>query len=458
MDYKKYSYHHLTKFKHMKKKEKSLPGNKPINKLVYNYVNLVAQIRAGLKNVVVVFIDLVDSTQFKNDHCFQPEIWISRMIQFSEITRRYIESSNGRVVKYIGDEVMGVFDRSTQIEDSLNLIQNIAQLQNEISEITTTRTRVKIAVDYGEVFLVNFDGHIELDPLGTSIDRCARIKKYCTEGTILTSEKFVEKCKNKKEWKPVGEDHLKGIGTISIFQYREQTIKLEEEYKITLNDIERVINDSILRITEKFDSGKSKLHYMVVNKSEIWDGFVGEFKSFNDSWSMEMNEPDRFIPVHKARYKDKNCGNYQFVFFVKNTIDNIKPFERFVKFQYLVHINNDVSEVTPNNFAKNLKKYLKHIENNPSDLPKTLNKISVFLNEKESPSQTFFIGFRKDDIPVSLWYLSIDNEKRMPSMILETYNKDFRFQLDKMWHEAKNNDLPMIKGVNIFKEYLRLIK
>ena len=71
--------------------------------------NIIKNIREGLSETVVVFIDMVDSTQFKTDCADEPEKWIYRVKLFSEIISEYVEQYGGKVVKYIGDEVMATF-------------------------------------------------------------------------------------------------------------------------------------------------------------------------------------------------------------------------------------------------------------------------------------------------------------------------------------------------------------
>lgn len=200
------------------------------------------QIREGLIDCVVIFIDLVDSTKFKIENESEPEKWILRVKQFGQIIKEYIENSNGRVVKYIGDEVMGVFDKKTQIDDALSLILRVQNIQSSLTEITGFDTKVKIAMDYGKVFLLEYEGHNELDPQGTPIDRCARIGKYCQAGTVLSSYEFVSKCTFPKQWTKVGVAEMKGLGNYSIYQYGEQTLEITKKIEIeeeTFNKIKK---------------------------------------------------------------------------------------------------------------------------------------------------------------------------------------------------------------------------
>ncbi len=205
---------------------------------------LVKQIRDGFVDSVVIFIDLVDSTKFKIDNQDEPEKWILRLKQFSDIVKEYIENSNGKVVKYIGDELMGIFDQATQIDDALSLVLRIKDIESNLSEITGFKTKVKIALDYGQVFLLKYDGHNELDPQGTPIDRCARIGKYCVPGSILSSYEFVSKCTFPKQWNKIGTVEMKGLGSQPVYQYGEKTIEIKKKIEIEEEIFDKLKNEN----------------------------------------------------------------------------------------------------------------------------------------------------------------------------------------------------------------------
>lgn len=200
----------------------------------------VKEIREGFVECVVVFIDLVDSTRYKIQNLKEPEKWILRVKQFGDIIKEYIENSNGKVVKYIGDEVMGIFDGGTKVDDALALIQRIKNIEENLTKITGTDTLVKIALDFGDVFLIKYDGHDELDPQGTPIDRCARIGKHCKPSSVLSSYDFVSKSAFPKQWFKLGNVEMKGLGLQPIYQFGEQTIEIKTIIEVPeseLNDI-----------------------------------------------------------------------------------------------------------------------------------------------------------------------------------------------------------------------------
>jgi class 3 adenylate cyclase len=201
---------------------------------------IVQDIRSGFRDVVVVFIDLVDSTKFKLEFKDEPEQWILRLMQFSNFLAQLIENSNGRVVKYIGDEVLAMFDQPSMVNDALNLVNRIDEIQEALTGITGHETTVKISIDKGNVYLVEYTGHKELDPQGTAVDRCARISKFALPGTVITSFEYQKYIGKKALTYEIGVANLKGLGKTTLYQLYNQSIRLEEKIEISQNDYDKL--------------------------------------------------------------------------------------------------------------------------------------------------------------------------------------------------------------------------
>lgn len=188
---------------------------------------VIEEIRSGFGDLVVVFIDMVGSTEYKLDYSQEPEKWILRQKQFGEVITEYIKELGGRIVKYIGDEVMAAFDRNTRINDSVNLILRINEIESNLKLLLDAETRIKICIDAGDVYLLKYEGHDELDPQGTPIDRCARIAKFAEPGAVLASFDYVKQTQNLL-WQELGSVELKGIGETTIYQLGEKTVRLKK--------------------------------------------------------------------------------------------------------------------------------------------------------------------------------------------------------------------------------------
>lgn len=186
---------------------------------------------------------------------------------------------------------------------------------------------------------------------------------------------------------------------------------------------------------------------------EIWNNFYKDFKSYNDPWKMELIAPEEYLNVHRARYQDPSCGNYKFLFFIKN---DMGQFDRFVRFQAIVHLGIDPTKVLQDDFKQTLEARLKS-----SETPDTLKHIEVYLNDSLTPKQTFFRGYKKlkgfsEPQKVSLWYLSIDSETDAPHLILKSTDERFWNELDAKWNKAKKEAIK-ISGRDLFEQYLAIM-
>lgn len=205
---------------------------------------------------------------------------------------------------------------------------------------------------------------------------------------------------------------------------------------------------------EKISEGKFKIYDGNHELGNLWEGFVKVYKSFNDPWRMEYDTPSQFLDIHKKRYSSKNCGEFQFIFFLNN---GVEAFDRFIKFQSMVHLNLSSDDIYSNNFKSILSERMK------KKLPETLKFITVFINKTETPTRTFFLGFKEPEKPetvlkrISLLYINIANEDLGHKMILQSSDKDFWNDLDKKW-EASRNESERIQGSMIFERYLEMVK
>lgn len=205
-------------------------------------------------------------------------------------------------------------------------------------------------------------------------------------------------------------------------------------------------------LVEKIDEGGFEVYDDQGAPDKIWQGFQKDFKSYNDPWLMELNSPTKYLKTHRERYCDPNCGMFRFLFFIK---DNMVQFERFVKFQAMVHLSMKESEIDSEDFNRLLRERIKD-----EDMPKTLDHIRVYLNTKDKPQQTFFIGYKKNEKDkkqlqrVALWYLSIVSDTSRPHMILKTTDNDFWKDLERKWDSTRTYSETVL-GSAIFNRYLK---
>ena len=202
---------------------------------------ILGTIKSNFREVVVVFIDMVGSTKFKIDHENEPEVWIRRVRLFSEVVAAYINKLGGKVVKYIGDEVMAVFDGASFVNDAFGLVMRVDEMQDHLKQIIGVETKIKVAVDVGQVCFLEFEGHDQIDPQGTAIDRCARIGKYTEPGVVLCSAEFRAACPQGTQWTNAGSAAFKGIGETVIYQLGDKvTVDLSAKIEIGKDEYQRL--------------------------------------------------------------------------------------------------------------------------------------------------------------------------------------------------------------------------
>ena len=139
------------------------------------------EIRKSARTAAVAFIDLSDSTALKEST--EPEIWLGNVYRFIRSVESCVRQFDGAVVKRIGDEVLATFESVSQCEQFLDELQKDEVLRNY---------SFKAAVDYGEVFFLKFLEHLEDDPYGSAVDRCARISKLAKAGVVVCSRHYQE--------------------------------------------------------------------------------------------------------------------------------------------------------------------------------------------------------------------------------------------------------------------------
>ena len=199
------------------------------------------EIRNNMVEAVVVFLDMVGSTDFKVRHLQEPWVWILRVRQFTEVVTEYIERLRGQVAKYIGDEVMAVFRGKDALDDAMSLVARVKNIEGDLTNVTATPMRIKVALDKGPVYLLKFEGHDVLDPQGSSVDRCARIAKFAEPGIVLASGDVARDSGDAYKWELAGEVPVKGLGSISIYQLGKATLRIRERVEVVKAEYEELL-------------------------------------------------------------------------------------------------------------------------------------------------------------------------------------------------------------------------
>lgn len=210
--------------------------------------------------LAVMFVDLVGSTEYKAKNP-REEIWLPRLAKFLLGVTRIVEAE-GRVVKYIGDEVMAVFNGEGAVLAAEHAAEKILQF---CEKLPNEALQVKIAIDFGEVSLLDFSAPsrgrsrgakrsgISGDPNGLVVDRCARIASKGVAGVVLCSADFRAASSAHSRWVSVGAFRPKGfLDRVEVFRLQSQAASefTIVDDKMTLKDCEAEL-DKVKRQLEQ---------------------------------------------------------------------------------------------------------------------------------------------------------------------------------------------------------------
>lgn len=183
------------------------------------------------QDLFIVFIDLCDSTLFKQS-CKPRDLpefhWIARQKFFLVKTASIVTNYGGEIVKTIGDEIMATFPSSKNPIEILLCIKEISAVfeTSPLYKTKTDKIKIKSSIDFGTCF----DGTVTktdvFDPIGTAVDRCARISKGATQNSIVFTEELYEtilqidnKFFESEDFElSLEKDDFKGLGEINFYR------------------------------------------------------------------------------------------------------------------------------------------------------------------------------------------------------------------------------------------------
>ncbi|PJZ45739.1 adenylate/guanylate cyclase domain-containing protein [Leptospira brenneri] len=182
-------------------------------------------------DLYILFIDLCDSASFKKyclNNSMPPFIWISRQMVFLSRTANIVSRYEGTVVKTIGDEVMATFPTDINVETIFKCCREVFQLFDNLKAFNKAPFKIeaKASLDFGTCF----DGRIidtnYIDPIGTAVDRCARMSKHSSSNSIVFSHDLNQICLEQGFLFESGtvteiEDDLKGLGKTKIYKINQ---------------------------------------------------------------------------------------------------------------------------------------------------------------------------------------------------------------------------------------------
>ena len=182
---------------------------------------LSGQIRRGDTETIEAFVWLCDLRSFTQlSDTYPSTVILDLLNSYFDIVVSEIQAAGGEVLKYIGDAVLAIFERRSDLKPQAQAIIQAAQkAQQRLQALNTERhakelppIEVGIGLHYGEVSYGNIGTTDRLDftVIGSAINHCSRIEAQCKplQSNILCSSVFA---KHHTHLEALAEVQLKGI-------------------------------------------------------------------------------------------------------------------------------------------------------------------------------------------------------------------------------------------------------
>jgi adenylate cyclase len=177
------------------------------------------------REVTTIFLDVVGSTKLAE--AIGPQDTATRLNEFFEMSTKIVFEHKGSVNKFIGDEVMAIYNAPLlQPDHALNAVRTAVKMLQEVERHNREHPErafdVRIGINTGPAVAGNVGTptRMEYTVLGDSVNVAARLTKYRPEPhRIFIGEATWAKVKNHFEVRDHGESALKG---------REKSMRVNE--------------------------------------------------------------------------------------------------------------------------------------------------------------------------------------------------------------------------------------
>ncbi|MGI5162418.1 AAA family ATPase [Microbispora sp. CA-102843] len=171
--------------------------------------------RPARRNVVVVFIDLVGSTELAER--LDPELLRDVLDRYYQACTSGIEEHGGVVEKYIGDAIMAAFGiLAGREDDALRAVraahaarQRVRELSDGLAPTHGIRLDVHCGVSAGEAVVIATPG-ADLRVIGDTVNTAARLQSAAGVGEILVGDEVARMVRAQARLEPVPPLTLKG--------------------------------------------------------------------------------------------------------------------------------------------------------------------------------------------------------------------------------------------------------
>ncbi|HLE33511.1 MAG TPA: adenylate/guanylate cyclase domain-containing protein [Bacteroidota bacterium] len=183
-------------------------------------VSTVEMIREGGKlqlggerrNVTVFFSDIRGFTSFSER--VQPEVVIDTLNKYLSMQARLVVKHHGVIDKYVGDELVAIFEGSEMVDNALLAATEIQKEIGKLNRDNPENIQIGIGINTGMAIVGNVGSEERMDHtvLGNNMNLGARLCSIAQPGQILISESSWRQAKVKEvSFKPLDAITVKGI-------------------------------------------------------------------------------------------------------------------------------------------------------------------------------------------------------------------------------------------------------
>ena len=173
-----------------------------------------------LKDVAVLFVDIRGFTSISEALSDSPDIVVSILNEYLELTSTAIFNNGGSVDKLIGDATMGIFNGFVPLDDYVynavkaarDIVSGAAELNSSIKSKYGVDVSFGVGVNCGRAVVGNIDPSFRKDytAIGDTVNVAARLESNAKRSQILISRDVYELIKDKFNADSIGEIPLKG--------------------------------------------------------------------------------------------------------------------------------------------------------------------------------------------------------------------------------------------------------
>lgn len=201
---------HLKEKLHMQKFVSQMTRQMIKKNIISNNKNFTGETR----EVAVIFSDVRNFSEFSQRH--EPKFVINLVNIYLDLQAQIIEQHFGVVDKFMGDQVMGIFEGRDKIRNVVNAgveIQKYIRLLNEKREkLGEEILTVGIGFNIGSAVVGNIGSKDRLDytVVGDVVNLASRFCDVAKSGQIITSVELLEQCNTIYPTVTIGSIRVKG--------------------------------------------------------------------------------------------------------------------------------------------------------------------------------------------------------------------------------------------------------